>query len=126
MPPRYLDPNCPVCGEALVLADLLDDPDTDPDDVWNDEWACPKCYDGDGVWIDFEPEEKEELDSRLQEIDDGTMEMIPWETVQKEWYESEGLTEEEIEERKREIKKEADKMIEDGTFPKTRRILNFD
>lgn len=127
MPPRYLDPNCPVCGTPLVLADLLDDPDTDPEEVWNDEWACPKCYDGDGVWIDFEPEEKGELDRRIKEVEEEKVEMIPWETVQKELYESLGLTEDEIKERKKEIEKMAQEM-RDGIIPmpKTRRILNFD
>ena len=125
MHPRYLDPNCPECGEPLVLSDLLDDPDMNPDDVWNDEWACPKCYDGDGVWIDFEPEDKEELDNRLKEVESGTMKTIPWEVVKKEMWEKLGLTEEEIKEREEEIKKESKKMIEENDFPKSRRILNF-
>lgn len=124
MPPRHLDPNCPVCGEALVLADLLDDPSTDPEKIWNDEWACPKCYDGDGIWVDFEPEEKEELERRLKEFEEGTVETIPWETVRKKLYE--GMTEEEIEKREKEAKKEVEKMIEEGNAPKDRRILNFD
>ena len=122
MPPRYLDPNCPVCGEALVLADLLDDPNTDPDDVWNDEWACPKCYDGDSIWIDFEPEEQAELERRIKEVEDGTVETIPWETIRDELYE--GLTEEEIKKREADIKKQAEEMLE-GDMPKSRGILNF-
>ena len=109
---------------ALVLADLLDDPSTDPDDVWNDEWACPKCYDGDGVWIDFEPGEKKELDRRIKEYESGTVKTIPWEVLRKKLYKD--MTEEEIEKREKEIKKEVERMIEENDLPKNRRILNFD
>ncbi len=103
MHPRYLDPNCPTCDNALVLADLLDNPKADVDDVWNDEWACPQCYDGDSIWIDFKPEDKEELERRLKDVEDGTVETIPWEVVRKELYD--GLTEEEIKKREGDIKK---------------------
>ncbi|MHA2427181.1 MAG: addiction module protein [Candidatus Hermodarchaeia archaeon] len=118
MPPRYLDPNCPVCGETLVLADLLDDPNTDPEEIWGDEWACPKCYDGDSIWIDFDPEEQAEIERRLKGIEDGTIETIPWEDIKKEF--DEGLTEEEIKERDERV----EKMLEED-MPKTRGILNF-
>jgi len=126
MHPKHIDPNCPECGTALVLSDPLDNPDIDPKDIWPDEWACPKCYDGDGIYIDFEPEEKAELDRRIKEADEHPEKLIPWEEVRNKLYKKLGLTEEEIEERERKAKEEVDKMIEEGDLPKDRRILNFD
>lgn len=44
--PYYIPTTCPTCGMALVLVDLLRDPATPPEEVWHDEWMCPRCQDG--------------------------------------------------------------------------------
>lgn len=42
--PNWLDPNCPLCGERLVLSDFLDGL---PESLyWWDEWTCPECQEG--------------------------------------------------------------------------------
>lgn len=121
MPPRYINQNCPVCGKELVLADLLDNPDADPEEVWYDEWACPNCYDGGSVWIDFEPEYQEELERRLKEVSEGTVKTHPWEEIKNKFVGSkfdptefeEGAKEEEEVDGEKELKS------------KVRGILNF-
>jgi len=124
MKPQYINHNCPECGQPLVLADLLDDPDTDLDEIWNDEWACPKCYDGDGIYIDFEPEEFNELERRLKEVEKHPENTRPWDEVKREVFYN-GMTEEEIAEEEKRIQEKVQKSIEENDFPKTRRILNF-
>ena len=119
MHPQFIDPNCPECGTALVLADMLDDPDCD--NPWTDEWACPNCYDGDGIYVDFEPEQKAELDRRMKAVEDGTAETIPWEEARKKLYKSLDLDENEIEERKR----EAEFKNKNSNFHSIKTILNF-
>lgn len=125
MKPKYIDPNCP-CGEALVLSDLLDDPNMKLEDAWEDEFACPKCYDGDGIYIDFEPEDEEELGKRIADVDNGTAEFRSFDEFLREMDRENGLTEEEIEQKEKEREEEIKKRIEEGDFPKTKRILNFD
>ena len=131
MHPRYLDPNCPDCGEPLVLSDTIDNPDIDIKDVWLDEWACPKCYDGDSIWIDFAPEEKAELDRRIKEANEHPERSIPWEEVRDKLHKRLGLTDEEIKKREEEAleavaKIEEDEADEEDNQFKSRGILNFD
>ncbi|HEY7062602.1 MAG TPA: hypothetical protein VII06_14065 [Chloroflexota bacterium] len=41
--PYYIAPYCLDCGAALVLHDSLANPEAAPDEVWYDEWECPRC-----------------------------------------------------------------------------------
>ncbi len=49
--PAYIPATCPTCGTALVLLDSLENPTLPPDEVWHDEWTCPKCQDG--IFMDW-------------------------------------------------------------------------
>ena len=49
--PYYIAPDCPDCGTPLVLSDYLHNPQTPADDVWYDEWECPRCQEG--IWMDW-------------------------------------------------------------------------
>jgi len=104
MKPRHIDPNCPECGAELVLSDLLDDPDAE--EVFEDKWACPKCYDGHGVYMDWPQEQIDELAGRARDAEKHPEKLIPWEEVRHDLYKDMGLTDEEIEE---EIKKAEEK-----------------
>lgn len=44
--PFYIPPLCAKCGTPLALADHLDNPATPDNEVWHDEWVCPRCQDG--------------------------------------------------------------------------------
>lgn len=48
--PYYIDTACPDCGTDLVLNDKYKDKDIDEDEIWHDEWVCPRC--GSGVFLD--------------------------------------------------------------------------
>lgn len=48
--PAYIDTNCPKCGSPLILIDLLENPLAPTDEIWNDEFTCPKCRDG--IYLD--------------------------------------------------------------------------
>jgi hypothetical protein len=62
--PFYIHAFCD-CGERLVLADPLRDPDIDEDNIWYDEWECPKCCDG--IHLDWSKEELNDLVKRTEE-----------------------------------------------------------
>lgn len=64
--PYYIDPTCP-CGTALVLSDLLHNPATPADEVWHDEWTCPKCRNG--IWMDT-PDGPMSLGMAFASVDD--------------------------------------------------------
>jgi hypothetical protein len=64
--PYYIDPNCPICGTALVLLDTLDGIGDLP--IWYDEWICPNHV-LEGVHMDWPAEKIEEL--RSMEVDRG-------------------------------------------------------
>ncbi|MGI6649589.1 MAG: hypothetical protein ACOX5W_11235 [Bacillota bacterium] len=49
--PFYIDPLCPECGAALVLADPLNNPDVNENEIWHDEFICPSCRDG--IYMDW-------------------------------------------------------------------------
>src|ERR687883_360256 len=50
--PYYIAPNCPTCDTPLVLYDHLDERSRLADNqVWYDEWICPRCRDG--IWMDW-------------------------------------------------------------------------
>jgi hypothetical protein len=58
--PYYISPNCPTCGTPLVLWDRLNERSPLADDqVWYDEWSCPRCRDG--IWLDWPAAERERL-----------------------------------------------------------------
>lgn len=74
--PAYINPNCPKCGTPLVLLDLLENQNTPEDEIWYDEFVCPKCNDGlyidapkgsipeldindEIIWLNWEDEDKE-------------------------------------------------------------------
>lgn len=76
--PYYIDTECPVCGEELVLlhrvsdekrrqSDALADPETDPEDVepFHDEWVCPECLDE--IRMDWPEEYKESMLAKWQQ-----------------------------------------------------------
>ncbi|PWV97402.1 hypothetical protein DFQ01_12145 [Paenibacillus cellulosilyticus] len=48
--PFYIDPNCPKCGTALVLNDFVEKSRTE-EEIWHDEFTCPKCRDG--IYMDW-------------------------------------------------------------------------
>lgn len=64
--PYYIDSECPDCGTELILYQELEDAEYDEDEIWHDEWTCPKCEDG--IYLDW-PEEAFE---RLKEGSAGT------------------------------------------------------
>lgn len=67
--PYYIDPHCEECGADLVLADLFDDPNTPPENIWYDDWRCPKCNDGN--YLDWPREMIEALRGRAFESEIG-------------------------------------------------------
>lgn len=52
--PYYVDPNCPNCGTALVLWDVLITPPAE--NAWYDEWWCRQC---ECIVMDWPPGEYE-------------------------------------------------------------------
>jgi len=52
--PFYIEPHCPQCQTKLVLSDLLEDHNADPDTIWYDEWQCPTCRNG--LHMDWPPQ----------------------------------------------------------------------
>ncbi len=44
--PHYIAPCCPDCGTPLELLDLLENPEIPEDEIWHDEFICPKCREG--------------------------------------------------------------------------------
>ncbi|BAF58599.1 MAG: hypothetical protein HPY89_07125 [Pelotomaculum sp.] len=57
--PFYISPNCPECGTPLVPADVLNGPDTPEDQIWHDEFICPKCLDF--IYLDWPESERTAL-----------------------------------------------------------------
>jgi len=51
--PFYIDECCPGCGGILVYEDIIHG-DTRWDDIFFDEFACPKC--NDGSHLDWTPQ----------------------------------------------------------------------
>lgn len=49
--PYYINPTCPTCRAELVLSDLFEDPTRPSNEVWHDEFICPKCQDG--IFMDW-------------------------------------------------------------------------
>ena len=58
--PYYIQKTCPKCGTKLVLHDSLAQPPTPTEDVWHDEFECPKCRDG--IFMDWPVKELERFD----------------------------------------------------------------
>ncbi len=57
--PAYIAADCPTCNTKLVLLDHIEHPTMPEDQIWHDEWTCPKCQDG--IWLDWpEGYEKEQ------------------------------------------------------------------
>jgi len=52
---HYINSYCLKCKTSLVFADLLENPETPENEMWYDEFICPKCQDG--IYMDW-PEEK--------------------------------------------------------------------
>jgi len=43
--PVYINVNCSECGTPLVLVDILENHPAQSDEIWHDEFICPKCRD---------------------------------------------------------------------------------
>lgn len=84
MKPLHIDPNCPECGEALTLLDILCDPDIKADEIWSDEWACPKCDDEGICYMDWPQEDLDEIARRAQEATDHPEKMRTWEDIRED------------------------------------------
>ena len=123
MKPLHIDPNCPECGTALQPSDLLDNPDTE--NPFIDQWACPKCYDGHSIYMDWDQSKLDDLASRAQEAKDHPERMIPWEEVRKDLFSD--LSEEEREKYFKESEERAKNMTEEEIAEftsKIKRIIN--
>lgn len=69
--PYYISPNCPVCGTALVLSDVLENPKGPKDEIWHDEWECSKCRDG--VYMDWPEDYKKKVEEKDRKTLTGEM-----------------------------------------------------
>ena len=126
MKPLYIDPDCPECGEALTLLDILCDPNVDPKNIWLDEWACPKCYDEGSCYMDWPKEKIEELELMAKEVTDHPERSTSWEDFKKTMYPN--LTEEEKEIKFKESEDRAKNITEEeiNTLAKSvKKIINI-
>lgn len=75
--PFYIDQFCPVCGTPLVLADKLDNPNVNEEEIWHDEFICPTCQDG--IYLDWPETEKNLLNK--EQYQEGKVE---WDELKRE------------------------------------------
>ncbi|MGI6648332.1 MAG: hypothetical protein ACOX5W_04510 [Bacillota bacterium] len=75
--PFYIDPFCTTCSTPLVLADLLDNPNTDETKTWHDEFICPSCQDT--IYLDW-PENEIAALSKEQRRKGG----VSWDELKRE------------------------------------------
>jgi len=72
--PYYIDSTCPGCGTDLVLYDKQEEEDVPDEEIWHDEWTCPKedCPKSKYVVLDA-PEGflKQILEPGLEDIEEG-------------------------------------------------------
>lgn len=80
--PFYRSDKCDQCGAVLQLTSLVEDPDCPENEIWHDDWICVECN---LAYFDWPKEEidafNEELDRRIQELDDHPERAIPWDEV---------------------------------------------
>lgn len=78
MKPFYINDKCDICGETLVPVDLIYNRDTDEEEIWWDEWACPECHEEHGIYLDWPEEAKDKI------LNVSLEDCVPWEEVNKE------------------------------------------
>ncbi|GAB6275063.1 MAG: hypothetical protein STSR0004_19280 [Peptococcaceae bacterium] len=78
--PYYIKPNCPKCGALLVLADILENPDVEEEEIWHDEFMCPSCRDG--TYMDWPDSEWQEIEEVIQTRTKGQVQ--DWNDVKRE------------------------------------------
>jgi hypothetical protein len=84
--PFYISDCCPKCDTVLIYDDLVDS-NMDWDDIFFDEFACPKC--NDGCYLDWTPQKTEEFKQAFDNIDLSAY--VP--LTEESWAEVEALTE---------------------------------
>lgn len=82
--PFFIDDDCDECGETLVLGDVLEG----NEQIWYDEWVCPKCQNG--IFMDWPPEEVARLTAAAEgdqvtvaEMLEGAPEDFPFESEEE-------------------------------------------
>jgi len=121
--PKYINPNCTECSTTLVLLDTLNNSESEY--VFIDEWACPKCYDGSTIYMDWSQEYIDEINRRAEEATNHPENMIPWEDVRYSMYKKLGLTDEEIEQKIKETEEEVKNMTDEDweEFDKSIKVI---
>ncbi|MEQ8226351.1 MAG: hypothetical protein ABRQ37_28805 [Candidatus Eremiobacterota bacterium] len=66
--PYYIAPTCETCKTPLVLDDLLENPDTPEEEIWYDEFICPKCLDG--IYMDWPESEWKNYELSQKDLED--------------------------------------------------------
>lgn len=67
--PRHIDSSCPSCGTSLVLNDVHREEQVPPEEVWVDEWVCPRCEDG--IFLDKDEEFFNEMEQGIEQVEKG-------------------------------------------------------
>lgn len=63
--PFYIKKTCDVCGSKLVYADLISNPEKPFDEIWYDEFICPKCKGG--LYMDWPKTTREAFKKMIEE-----------------------------------------------------------
>lgn len=84
--PKYINPNCPKCNAQLILSDILDNPEINIKEIDPESFACPKCYDGDGIYLDWPQKKLNHLNEIAKDAIEHPEKLIPWEKIKTKLY----------------------------------------